>query len=118
VPLRCLLVDDNEHFLASATRLLVSQGSEVIGCASSGAEALRLAAALAPEVVLVDVQLGDEDGVALARQLSALPASPRVVLISTHSQDELEEDVFADGAIVGFVAKTALSLDAIVTLLG
>jgi DNA-binding NarL/FixJ family response regulator len=88
--LRCLLVDDNEQFLASATRLLESQGLDVVGRAFSGAEALRRAQELAPEVVLVDVQLGEEE--------------------------ELE-DLIADSPAVGFLPKAALGADAILALL-
>jgi two-component system nitrate/nitrite response regulator NarL len=116
VALRCLLVDDNQHFLASATRLLESQGVDVVGCASSGDDALRLAHELAPEVVLVDVQLGEEDGVGIARKLTADSKSAHVILISTHSGEELE-DLISDGPAVGFLPKSALSADAIRALL-
>src|SRR5262249_21773663 len=49
---RCLIVDDNADFLASASRLLKSQGLEVVGCVSSGEEALKLAEKHRPDVVL------------------------------------------------------------------
>jgi two-component system nitrate/nitrite response regulator NarL len=117
VALRCLLVDDNEAFLGSASRLLESQGLQVVGCASSGNEAVRLAQTLQPDVALVDVQLGDEDGLEVARRLSAGARSTPVVLISTHSQDELAE-LIADSPAVGFLSKTALSGAAIAVLLG
>jgi len=113
VALRCLLVDDNPAFLASASRLLESQGAEIVGKASTGAEALRLAYALQPDVVLVDVQLGDEDGVELAGRL--VPSIP-VVLISTHSEDELAE-LIADSPARGFLAKQSLGAAAIAALL-
>jgi two-component system nitrate/nitrite response regulator NarL len=115
--LSCLIVDDNEVFLASASRLLTAQGLEVLGCALSGAEALRLARQLAPDVALVDVQLGDEDGLELARRLAANSHATRVILISSYSKDELGELV-DDSPAVGFVPKAALGSDAIATLLG
>jgi two-component system, NarL family, nitrate/nitrite response regulator NarL len=116
VALRCLLVDDNEQFLASATRLLESQGLDVVGRARSGAEALRLTRELAPDVVLVDVQLGDEDGLELARQLALGPRSPRIVLISTRSERVIR-DLIVESPAVGFLAKTELSADAIAAVL-
>jgi DNA-binding NarL/FixJ family response regulator len=116
VALRCLIVDDNEQFLSSASRLLESQGLQVVGRASSGAEALRLAQTLQPDVALVDVLLGDEDGLEVTRRLSADAQSTRVVLISTHSREELA-DVFADSPAVGFLPKKALSASAIAELL-
>lgn len=112
VALRCLIVDDSEAFLASASRFLSAQGLEVVGRASFGAEALRLAEELAPDVVLVDVQLGREDGLELTRRLSAIPHAPRVVLISSYSQDDLAE-LIADSPAVGFLPKSALSARAI-----
>jgi CheY-like chemotaxis protein len=114
--LRCLLVDDNEQFLASATRLLEAQGLVVVGRASSAGEALGLARELAPEVALVDVQLGHEDGFDLARRLAAGPRSLRVILISTHAEEELE-DLIAESPAVGFLPKAVLSADAILALL-
>jgi CheY-like chemotaxis protein len=117
VALRCLIVDDNEDFLVSASGLLSSQGLGIIGRASSGAEALRLAESFDPDVALVDVQLGEEDGLALTRLLAASPYSIRVILISTHTRDELAE-LIADSPAVGFLPKTALSAAAIAQLLG
>jgi DNA-binding NarL/FixJ family response regulator len=114
VALRCLLVDDNPSFLASASRLLESQGVEIVGSVSSSDGAIALVGALHPDVVLVDVQLGEEDGLELAARLA--PSTP-VVLISTHSEDELTE-LIADSPALGFVAKQGLSAGAIAALLG
>jgi CheY-like chemotaxis protein len=116
VALRCLIVDDNEAFLGSASRLLESQGLEVVGRASSSDEAVRLAQTLKPDVALVDVQLGEEDGLEVARRLNAGTRLTPVVLISTHAQDELAELV-ADSPAVGFLPKAALSAGAIADLL-
>jgi two-component system nitrate/nitrite response regulator NarL len=117
VGLRCLIVDDNEEFLASATRLLEAQGLRIVGRASHGDDAVHLAETLLPDVALVDVQLGDEDGLEVTRRLSSCARSTPVVLISTHSRDELAE-LIADSAAVGFLPKSALSAAAIADLLG
>ncbi len=115
--LRCLIVDDSEAFLASASRLLSAQGVEVVGRASSVAEAVRLAQELEPDVALVDVQLGDEDGLEVARRLAATTPSTCVVLISSHSKEELAE-LIAETPATGFLPKSALGADAIAKLLG
>lgn len=115
--LRCLLVDDSEEFLASASHLLETQGVEIVGRASSGREAVRLAEALRPDVALVDVQLGEEDGLEVARQLSAGSWPIAVVLISTHPLDDVAE-LIADTPAAGFLPKTALSAVAIADLVG
>jgi two-component system nitrate/nitrite response regulator NarL len=112
VALRCLIVDDNEEFLASATRLLESQGIDVVGTASTGEDALRLAGSLSPDVVLVDVELGEEDGVALALKLREAARSNRVVLISAYERDEID-DLVKPTSAVGFVPKRLLSASAI-----
>jgi two-component system nitrate/nitrite response regulator NarL len=117
VPLRCLIVDDSEDFLLSASRLLSSQGLEIVGTASSGAEALRLATRREPDVALVDVQLGDEDGLEVTRRLTANAGPTRVILISTHSSEDLAE-LIAESPAVGFLPKTTLDATAIAELLG
>jgi DNA-binding NarL/FixJ family response regulator len=117
VPLRCLIVDDNEAFLASASRLLSTQGLEVVGCALCRAEALELAEQLQPDVALVDVQLGHENGFEVTRRLAAAAPSTRVILISSHSSDQLGELV-ADSPATGFLPKPSLGAAAIATLLG
>jgi len=117
VALRCLIVDDSEEFLASAERLLAVQGLDVVALAASGADALRLAVQLRPEVALVDVHLGDEDGLEVAQRLATEAPATRVVLISTHPEADLAELVAGTPA-AGFLAKTALSASAIVELVG
>jgi two-component system, NarL family, nitrate/nitrite response regulator NarL len=116
VTFRCLLVDDSEDFLASAARLLQSQGVRVVGRATSGEDALHLIGTLQPEVVLVDVDLGEEDGIELAREITAQDPRTRVVLISAHDWDEVGELVLDSGA-AGFLAKGDLGAAAIGTLI-
>ena len=69
--LRCLIVDDNEPFLDAARTLLEREGLTIAGVASTSADALREAGSLQPDVVLVDVSLGEESGFELARRLVA-----------------------------------------------
>jgi two-component system, NarL family, nitrate/nitrite response regulator NarL len=114
--LRCLLVDDSEDFLAAATRLLESQGLEIVGSATTAEEAVELAASLKPDLALVDIELGDQDGVALSRELEREPALTRVVLISSYEYDDLE-DLVQSSSAAGFLSKSALGADAIVALL-
>jgi DNA-binding NarL/FixJ family response regulator len=116
VSLSCLIVDDSEEFLASATRLLSLQGIEVVGRASSGDEALRLAAAISPDVALVDVELGAEDGIELARRLTSGGLSTHVILISLRDRNELAELMAGCGA-VGFLRKDALDAQAVADLI-
>jgi DNA-binding NarL/FixJ family response regulator len=72
--------------------------------ASTGHQALRLAAALEPEVALVDIELAGEDGIALTEELDARAPSTRIVLISTYERDDLA-DLILDSPAVGFLPK-------------
>jgi DNA-binding NarL/FixJ family response regulator len=113
VPIRCLIVDDNPLFLEGATDLLEREGLEVVGVASTSAEAIPLVRELRPDVILVDVFLGDEDGFELARKLrDASAAHSQVILISTHAEDDLAQ-LIAVSPAVGFVSKARVSAQAI-----
>lgn len=112
MPIRCLIVDDNREFLDSACVLLEREGIAVVGVATTSADALRLERELRPNLVLVDLRLGNENGFDLASQLSAT-----VILISTHTEDEYTEAVAASPA-AGFISKAHLSASAILRLAG
>jgi DNA-binding NarL/FixJ family response regulator len=113
MPLRVFLVDDSRTFLAAASRLLAAEGLDVVGTASTGIEAFSACSALLPDVVLVDIMLGGESGIDLARRLAEeLPGGPRVILVSTHSEEDFVDLIQASPA-VGFVPKTGLSAEAI-----
>ena len=113
--LRCLIIDDSEEFLASAQTLLSVQGIVVVGVATSGRAALQLAEQVQADVTLVDVQLGDEDGLDLARRLQERAPATSIILISTRSRDELIE-LIAETPAIGFLTKTSLSATAIAEL--
>jgi DNA-binding NarL/FixJ family response regulator len=115
---RCLIVDDNRSFLAAARTLLEREGLTVAGVASTSGEALREAETLRPDVVLVDVSLGEESGFGLARQLAAGQArGAKVIMISTRPEADLA-DLVALSPAAGFLSKSELSADAIRRLLG
>jgi DNA-binding NarL/FixJ family response regulator len=77
-----LVVDDDADFRELAGRLLVASGLTVVGEADSVAAARTAAVQLKPSAALVDVELPDGDGLALARELAVLPWRPRIVLTS------------------------------------
>ena len=114
--MRCLIVDDSSRFLAAARGLLEREGLVIAGVASTGAQALRLAEQLWPDVTLVDIDLGDESGLDVARQLSTTATPAPVILISTHAEEDFASLIAASPAI-GFLPKAALSAEAIRHLL-
>jgi DNA-binding NarL/FixJ family response regulator len=107
--MRCLIVDDNDRFLATARGVLKRDGIAVVGVASDGREALEKADLLRPDVVLVDVCLGEECGVELAgRLVEQSSGNPTVILISTYPEDDFA-DIVASSAAFGFLPKSELS---------
>jgi DNA-binding NarL/FixJ family response regulator len=114
--MQCLLVDDSEEFLASAARLLESQGIDVVGRARTRDEALELAATLGPDLALVDIELGADDGIELAYVLKERWPSLQLILISAYQREELG-DLISDGRSLKFLPKSALGADAIAGLL-
>jgi CheY-like chemotaxis protein len=109
--MRCLVVDDNVSFLMAMRCLLERDGAEVLGMASTGAEAVEAAGRLRPDVILVDVRLGYENGFDVAHRLEEGATAewrPAIILVSTHAEDELAGRVAANPSF-GFLQKTAVS---------
>jgi CheY-like chemotaxis protein len=106
---RVLIVDDNAEFRRLARRLLEHGGYEVVGEAADAARALRAHAALRPDIVLLDVQLPDLDGFALAETLAADEDPPIVVLISSRDRGAYRFKLAATTARA-FLPKGELSL--------
>jgi two-component system nitrate/nitrite response regulator NarL len=116
---RCLLVDDSDAFLQAATMLLQREGMTVAGVATNSAEALRQARALRPDVILVDIGLGDESGFDLASLLAqdVQVRDAAVILISAHAETDYAE-LIAESPAAGFLVKSELSAQGIDRVLG
>jgi CheY-like chemotaxis protein len=116
--LRILIVDDNASFVLAARTHLEREGLRVVGTASTTAEALERAQELRPDVMLVDISLGDESGFELIRRLALTGADdePAAIVVSTHAETDFA-DLIAESKAIGFVAKPELSADAIRRLL-
>lgn len=115
--LRIIIVDDNPAFLRSSRSLLECQGANVVAVATSAAEGLRLAGTIEADVILVDVDMGDDSGFEVTRALAAGDhVAARVVLISTYPEDDLADLVAASPA-VGYIAKSQLSTQSIEAVL-
>ena len=110
-----LIVDDHPSFRASARTLLEAEGYEIVGEAENGISAVAAAEALRPDLVLLDVQLPDLDGFAVADQLRKLADPPLVVLTSSRDGADYGRCIGECGAR-GFVPKAELSGAAIAAL--
>jgi DNA-binding NarL/FixJ family response regulator len=105
---RYLIVDDSPAFLSAARNLLEREGLAVVGVAASTSECLRSVDQLAPDVILVDIDLGTDNGFELARRLARRGIRADVIFISMHAADDYAELIAASGA-AGFVPKSELS---------
>jgi DNA-binding NarL/FixJ family response regulator len=100
-----LLVDDHRMFGESLARLLADEpGIEVLAVATSGAEALRLAGALRPKVVLLDQEMPDRDGISVAAELKSKDPDLMVVMLTSSTDDRVLLGAIEAGCS-GFLTK-------------
>lgn len=103
--MRVVIADDDAVVVESLRIVLDAQPDiEVVGCGTDGADAARLAAEVAPDVVLLDIQMPGVDGLAAAERILAVPRPPRVVFLTTFSDDEYIVRALALGA-AGYLIK-------------
>jgi DNA-binding NarL/FixJ family response regulator len=103
-----LIVDDHGDFRTAARELLEAEGFEVVGEAADGLGAVDMVARLRPAIVLLDIQLPDFDGFAVADRLASQPIPPAIVLISSRDATAYGDRV-ARAAVRGFIPKAELS---------
>ena len=113
---RVLIVDDHAPFRSIARQLLAADGFLVVGEAADGAEAIHACSELRPGLVLLDVQLPDIDGFAVATVLTTWPDPPAVVLVSSRSRTDYGSRI-EDCRARGYISKAELNADAVRRLL-
>ncbi|GAA3728879.1 response regulator transcription factor [Salinactinospora qingdaonensis] len=101
-----IVVVDDEQLVRSGLRMILESADDidVVGEGADGAEAVRLARELHPDVVLLDIRMPGIDGLAATGELAALPQPPKVVLLTTFDLDEYVHRALRAGA-VGFLLK-------------
>ena len=103
--MRVVIADDDAVVVESLRIVLDAQPDiEVVGCGTDGADAVRLAADSAPDIVLLDTQMPGMDGLSAAERILAAPVPPRVVFLTTFSDDEYIVRALALGA-AGYLIK-------------
>jgi two-component system nitrate/nitrite response regulator NarL len=102
-----VLADHSARFLEAARRFLTTQPIEIVGEARTGREALDLVEALAPDLVLLDLEMPDLDGLTVLRLLRSRPGSPRIIVVTLHDQEY--RAAAAEAGADGFVAKRELT---------
>jgi DNA-binding NarL/FixJ family response regulator len=105
-PLRVLVVDDHPIWRDGVARDLEAAGLTVCGTAGDGAQAIRVATATRPDVVLLDLHLPDVSGVEVARLLAATDPPPRILVLSASGERQDVLDAMTAGA-TGYLVKSA-----------
>jgi two-component system, NarL family, response regulator NreC len=106
--MRAIVVDDYPPFLTALIALLSGKnGIEVVGQAHNGEDALKLAADVKPELVLVDFTMPGMNGIEVAKRLKSAPAAPKVIVMSFHAEPEYKDMALQAGAD-GYVVKTEI----------
>lgn len=106
-PVRVLLVDDHAVMRAGIRSLLAATPDiDVVGEASSGADALTMAATLQPDLVVMDLDMPQGGGAEATRALMELTSPPRVLILSMHTEEERLVPLLECGAN-GYLAKDA-----------
>jgi DNA-binding NarL/FixJ family response regulator len=105
--IRVLVVDDDHLMRAGLIEILGADATiDVIGHAATGKQAVDLEALLHPDVVLMDIQMPDGDGITATRQITAKPTGARVLVLTTFDRDDYLFGALEAGAS-GFLLKRA-----------
>jgi two-component system, NarL family, response regulator DegU len=107
-----ILVDDHTMLRQGLRRALEAEGVNVLGEASNGAEGVRMALELKPDVVLMDVSMPGTDGIEATRQLMGADGRQRVVMLTMHVDRDVIDRAFRSGA-VGYLTKDASVTDVV-----
>jgi DNA-binding NarL/FixJ family response regulator len=103
-PARVLIVDDHPMVREGLRSMLAGPEIEIVGEAATAEEALARAAELRPDVVLLDIQLADADGLAVLRRLKATMPQVSVLIVTMHASGEFVREAVRSGA-AGYVLK-------------
>lgn len=103
--IRILLVDDHKLIRVGLRNVLEGQADmEIVGEAGDGEEALRLAREVKPDVVVLDINMPEMNGVEATRKLARLDNAPRILIVSVHKQDPIPTRLLEAGAS-GYLTK-------------
>ncbi len=106
-PTRILVVDDHAVVREGLSSMLAREADfEIVGLAADGRAGLRMATAVHPDVVLLDMQLPDMHGLDVLARLAELSQPPRVIVLTVHDDEELVLNAVRGGA-QGYVLKSA-----------
>ena len=104
VPIRLLLADDHQMLREGLRRSMTDEGFDVVGEARDGSEAVSMAAALRPQVILMDITMPEQNGVEATRQIVESMPEIRIVMLTMHADQDLLAQAIRAGAS-GYLVK-------------
>jgi DNA-binding NarL/FixJ family response regulator len=114
-PVRLLVADDHRMLRDGLRRSLVDSGIDVVGEASNGAEAVRLASQLHPDVILMDVTMPVLDGIEATRLIRSQNDRTQVVMLTMHGDADLMTRALQAGA-AGYLVKDCSTEDVVAAI--
>jgi two-component system chemotaxis response regulator CheY len=103
-PLRIMVVDDSGLTVKKMVKMLEGLGHEVAAVATTGQEAVNAYAAVAPDIVAMDITMPDLDGIEATRRIMAVSPDARIVIVTSHGQEQMVMDAIEAGA-KGYILK-------------
>jgi DNA-binding NarL/FixJ family response regulator len=104
--IRVLLADDHRVLLGSLRALLERNGMNVVGEATTGEQAVALAAKLRPQVLLMDLEMPGGGGLAAAHRLHKTAPATKVLILSAHEEDEEVLEALSEADVAGYLVKS------------
>ena len=105
-PIRVMLADDHRVLRESLKLLLEQNGCEVIGEASTGEEALGIAAKMRPQVLVMDLEMPGLGGLAITHRIVKLSPAPRVLILSAYDDEEYVIEALTRAGAGGYLLKS------------
>ena len=105
-PIRVMLADDHRVLRDSLRLLLEQNGCEVVGEASTGEEALALAARVRPQVLVMDLEMPGVGGLAITHRIVKLSPAPHVLILSAYDDEEYVIEALTRAGAAGYLLKS------------
>ena len=102
--LRMMVVDDSGLTVKKMAKLLEELGHQIAGTATTGREAVETYAAVAPDMVAMDITMPDMDGIEATRRIMARSPQACIVIVTSHGQEQMVMDAIEAGA-KGYILK-------------
>jgi DNA-binding NarL/FixJ family response regulator len=115
MPLRILLADDHQMFTQSLRSILEREKFEVVGEATDGHQAVKLAEKHRPDIAVLDLGMPGLNGLSAAREIEKVSPDTKTIILTSHPDEQYVVDALRAGA-TGYVLKTTASADLVAAI--